>query len=311
MGNAGGRSFSLDLSLYKFPPYPASEKKKKCSSSRPSPNYRTQTNPLCSLCRRDQGLWVIPRPPSCIVPSSAPAERAPPWPGCCWSCLNGEGLRRSFMFYHQWAGALLNSQPQSPEYASRCQGRGSRQTKIWDPPLIIFLNLSALFSIRIPDPGVVFLFVNPQQMSLLSIWLIFYWIHINLLWTQYPLARHFAELLPTARKPSPFVSIKFLYFIWCVIIFVMENNEEPSHHCPLHSQFYTTWVILSPCPDIWCYEVTGEISSICLLGTGLSQLWMLIQESVCQESCIAAQLLLGISHQVNSLVIMFLQFMQN
>lgn len=80
---------------------------------------------------------------------------------------------------------------------------------------------------------------------------------------------------------------------------------------PCYSQIYTTLVILSPCPDIWCYGVTGEISSICLLGTGLSQLWMLVQESVCQESCIAVQLLLWISHQVNSLMIMFLHFMQN
>lgn len=47
-------------------------------------------------------------------------------------------------------------------------------------------------------------------MSLLSIWLIFYWIHINFLCTQHPLARNFAGLLPTARKPSPFVSIKSL-----------------------------------------------------------------------------------------------------
>lgn len=120
---------------------------------------------LCAiLCSRDQGLCVVPRPPSCSVPCSSPAERAPPSPEFLWSHLNGEEhLKRSFMFHHQWAGALLNSQTQGPEYVSRCQGRGSRQPKIQDPPLIIFLNLPALFSIRIPRPSVVFCLVTPNR----------------------------------------------------------------------------------------------------------------------------------------------------
>lgn len=196
------------------------------------------------------------------------------------------------MFHHQWAGALLNSQTQGPESVSRCQGRGSRQPKIRDPPLIIFLNLPAFFSIRIPKPGVIFLSGNPQQMSLLSIWLIFYWIHINFLCTRDPLAKNFAELLPTARKPSPFYSIKSLNFMWCALIFVLKNSPlQPSLPSPYYSWIFITLLILSPCPDIWCYVVTGEISSICLLGTGLSQLWMLIQKPICQESCIAVELL--------------------
>lgn len=205
------------------------------------------------------------------MPCSAPAERDPPLPESLWNCLS-EGLRISFVFHQQWAGALLNGQTQGPEYVSRCQGRGSRQPKIWDPPLIIFLNLPTVFSIRIPKPGVVFLFGNPQQMSLLSTWLIFYWIHIKFLCTQDPLARDFAELLPTARKPSPFVSNKSLNIMWYALSFVLENSPlQPSLPSPHYSWFCITLVIPSPCPDILCYAITGEISSICLLGTGLSQ----------------------------------------
>lgn len=191
------------------------------SDSRESRNYSTQTNPLCSSCSRVKGSGS----PKASQLQCAMFSTCKEGSSLTWIALNEEDLKRSFIFQHKWAVALLNSQTQGPERVSRCQGRGCRQPKIQDPPLIIFLNLPALFSTRIPKPGVVFLFGNPQQMSLLSIWLIFYWIHINFLCTQHPLARNFAELLPTARKPSPFVSIKSLSFMWYAHIFVLENSK--------------------------------------------------------------------------------------